>query len=150
MSIARQRRRTADIPVDEAVCRLRLADKLPVPKKRFRLIDMFSGAGGFTLGFTEESGHSFKPIWANDINEYAAAGFTVYVVGVGMYADENYEWAGTVAGAGVVALFAGCARLRRGTRTPDSDAPPRPPRSRSRYGPQVLISPNGAELSYRF
>ena len=43
----------------------------------FRLIDLFAGAGGLTLGFTnvlnEEGGDAFLPVWANDFNEDAAA-----------------------------------------------------------------------------
>lgn len=38
-----------------------------------RLIDLFSGAGGLTLGFTESFGHNFVSVWANDFNKYAAA-----------------------------------------------------------------------------
>ncbi len=45
----------------------------------YRVIDLFSGAGGFTLGFTElndELGSPlFKSIWANDFNKDAAATF---------------------------------------------------------------------------
>ncbi|MBX2926472.1 MAG: DNA cytosine methyltransferase [Saprospiraceae bacterium] len=41
-----------------------------------RVIDLFAGAGGFTLGFTalkDEKGRQiFKPIWANDFNKFAA------------------------------------------------------------------------------
>lgn len=40
---------------------------------RFRLIDLFSGAGGLTLGFTGEFGYDFEPVWANDFNKYAVA-----------------------------------------------------------------------------
>lgn len=39
-------------------------------RKRYRLIDLFSGAGGMTLGFSERFGHLFVPIWANDFNKY--------------------------------------------------------------------------------
>lgn len=39
-------------------------------RKRYRLIDLFSGAGGMTLGFSESFGHLFTPIWANDFNEF--------------------------------------------------------------------------------
>ena len=35
---------------------------------RFRLIDLFSGAGGMTFGFTEANGHHFEPVWANDLD----------------------------------------------------------------------------------
>ena len=42
-------------------------------RDRFRLIDLFAGAGGMTLGFTEAFGHPFEPVWANDFNEHAAA-----------------------------------------------------------------------------
>jgi DNA (cytosine-5)-methyltransferase 1 len=37
------------------------------------VIDLFSGAGGLTLGFTEKFGNNFVPVWANDFNEYAVA-----------------------------------------------------------------------------
>lgn len=39
----------------------------------YRLIDLFCGAGGMTLGFTEEFGNPFVPVWANDLDEDAAA-----------------------------------------------------------------------------
>lgn len=39
-----------------------------------RLIDLFCGAGGMTLGFTgEEFGNPFVPVWANDFDADAAA-----------------------------------------------------------------------------
>jgi DNA (cytosine-5)-methyltransferase 1 len=41
--------------------------------KPYRLIDLFSGAGGMTLGFTEEFGNRFVPVWANDHDKAAAA-----------------------------------------------------------------------------
>ena len=37
-------------------------------RKRFRLIDVFAGAGGMTLGFSKMFGHAFDPVWANDFN----------------------------------------------------------------------------------
>jgi len=41
----------------------------------YRLIDLFAGAGGLTLGFTSlettEGKPAFRPIWANDFNEDA-------------------------------------------------------------------------------
>jgi len=40
--------------------------------RRYRLIDLFCGAGGMTLGFSEMLGQVFTPVWANDFNAYAA------------------------------------------------------------------------------
>ncbi len=61
-------------PIDsESVYFARIKGNLIRRKKRFKLIDLFSGAGGMTLGFTEEFGHTFKPVWANDFNEHAVA-----------------------------------------------------------------------------
>jgi len=44
--------------------------------KPLRLIDLFSGAGGFTVGFTSlyqpDGKPYFKSVWANDFNKYAA------------------------------------------------------------------------------
>ena len=40
--------------------------------KNYRLIDLFCGAGGLTLGFTKAFGQVFVPVWANDFNRYAA------------------------------------------------------------------------------
>jgi DNA (cytosine-5)-methyltransferase 1 len=37
----------------------------------FTLIDLFAGAGGLTLGFTQHLGHNFIPVWSNDFNKYA-------------------------------------------------------------------------------
>jgi DNA (cytosine-5)-methyltransferase 1 len=41
--------------------------------RSYQLIDLFSGAGGLTLGFTQAFGHNFVPVWANDNNKYAVA-----------------------------------------------------------------------------
>lgn len=41
-------------------------------QKLYRLIDMFSGAGGMTLGFSERFGQPFKSVWANDFNKFCA------------------------------------------------------------------------------
>ncbi len=38
-------------------------------RKRFRLIDVFAGAGGMTLGFSKIFGHVFDPVWANDFDD---------------------------------------------------------------------------------
>ena len=54
-----------------AVYRDRLAGQLSRRRTRFKLVDLFAGAGGMTLGFTNTFGHSFQPVWANDFNEHA-------------------------------------------------------------------------------
>ena len=41
--------------------------------KTVRLIDLFAGAGGFTLGFRNRFGSRLSVVWANDFNDYAAA-----------------------------------------------------------------------------
>ena len=38
-------------------------------RKRFRLIDVFAGAGGMTLGFSKMFGHAFDSVWANDFDD---------------------------------------------------------------------------------
>lgn len=37
-----------------------------------RLIDAFAGCGGMTLGFVRLARGRFEPVWANDVNQYAA------------------------------------------------------------------------------
>ncbi len=44
---------------------------MPIKNQMYRLIDLFSGAGGLSLGFSKEYGHNFEPVWANDFNDYA-------------------------------------------------------------------------------
>lgn len=39
---------------------------------RYKLIDLFCGAGGLSLGFSQGFGHSFETVWANDLNRAAA------------------------------------------------------------------------------
>lgn len=64
-----------DIPIiaeEEDVYQARSAGKLLEIEYRPKLIDLFSGAGGMTLGFTELTGHNFESVWSNDFNEMAA------------------------------------------------------------------------------
>ena len=42
-------------------------------KSIFRVIDLFSGAGGMSLGFSKLLGHPFTSVWANDFNRDAVA-----------------------------------------------------------------------------
>ncbi len=68
---AEERQLLISIPsMDEEVFRKRILGKIG-PTLRPRLIDLFSGAGGMTLGFTPPMGHFFEPVWANDCNTYA-------------------------------------------------------------------------------
>lgn len=39
--------------------------------KSLKFIDLFSGAGGLSLGFDRLSDFPFEPVWANDFNKYA-------------------------------------------------------------------------------
>lgn len=40
--------------------------------KRLRIIDLFAGAGGLTLGFQRFSKGAFEPVWALDFDQYSA------------------------------------------------------------------------------
>ncbi|MFA4947628.1 MAG: DNA cytosine methyltransferase [Candidatus Krumholzibacteriia bacterium] len=58
---------------DEDVYRLRMRNRLlRESHERYTLVDLFSGAGGLTLGFTQSLGQIFTPVWANDFNRFAA------------------------------------------------------------------------------
>jgi DNA (cytosine-5)-methyltransferase 1 len=50
-------------------------------KEPLRLIDLFSGCGGFTLGFrqlrTPQGAPIFEPVWANDFDEGSVASYNV-------------------------------------------------------------------------
>lgn len=50
------------------VYRKRLAGALPNKRAAYKLIDLFAGAGGMTLGFSKAMGHAFRPVWANDFD----------------------------------------------------------------------------------
>mgnify|MGYP001246746275 FL=1 len=53
----------------------------------FRTIDLFSGAGGLSLGFSPQFGQNFKPVWANGFNESAVATFNKNFDDVCQYGD---------------------------------------------------------------
>ena len=53
---------------DARVYESRLEGRLGRKRKRYRLIDAFSGAGGMTLGFSRRLGHAFDAVWANDFD----------------------------------------------------------------------------------
>lgn len=56
---------------EETVYRARQRRQLLQSNERPRLIDLFSGAGGLTLGFTEAFGHCFEPVCAIDNEPHA-------------------------------------------------------------------------------
>jgi len=53
---------------EQRVYESRTDGKLARKRKRFRLIDVFAGAGGMSLGFSESFGHAFETVWANDFD----------------------------------------------------------------------------------
>ncbi len=68
-----KKRNLTEIPIvaeEEAVYLARQDGKLISFPIKPKLIDLFSGAGGMTLGFTKLTGHGFEPVWANDFNEF--------------------------------------------------------------------------------
>lgn len=75
VSVKKLTKKHKDIPIiaeEEVVYHARLEGRLKESSYRPKLIDLFAGAGGMTLGFTKLTGHSFETVWANDFNEYAA------------------------------------------------------------------------------
>jgi DNA (cytosine-5)-methyltransferase 1 len=57
---------------DESIYRVRESGGLNLISGHYKLVDLFCGAGGLTLGFTQTLGQVFEPTWANDFNSYAA------------------------------------------------------------------------------
>ena len=56
----------------------------------YKLIDLFAGAGGMTLGFTlvkHGRGRAFDPIWASDFNRHAVATYNANFGGHCRYGD---------------------------------------------------------------
>ncbi len=55
---------------DESTYLLRISGESVNHQLRYRLIDLFSGAGGMSLGFSEAFCQPFESVWANDFNQY--------------------------------------------------------------------------------
>jgi DNA (cytosine-5)-methyltransferase 1 len=55
---------------DESTYASRCSGELLQDPRRYRLIDLFSGAGGMSLGFSEVFGQPFQSVWANDFNQF--------------------------------------------------------------------------------
>lgn len=56
-------------------------------KKQYDLIDLFCGAGGMTLGFSDAFNHNFRPVWANDFNKYCIETYNQNFGDHGIYGD---------------------------------------------------------------
>ena len=56
-------------------------------KKQYKLIDLFCGAGGMTLGFTKAFNHNFESAWANDFNKYCIETYNQNFGNHGIYGD---------------------------------------------------------------
>ncbi|HSW64469.1 MAG TPA: DNA cytosine methyltransferase [Dissulfurispiraceae bacterium] len=57
---------------DESIYLLRQAGLLRETGPNYKIVDLFCGAGGLTLGFSQFFGQIFESVWANDFNTYAA------------------------------------------------------------------------------
>ena len=55
-------------------------------KQKIRLIDLFAGAGGFTLGLQQYFRDQLEPVWANDFNRAAA---TTYNANFGTHCTDG-------------------------------------------------------------
>ena len=55
---------------DEETYASRCSGELLKDPRRYRLIDLFSGAGGMSLGFSEVFGQPFQSVWSNDFNQF--------------------------------------------------------------------------------
>lgn len=62
----------------------RTTGSLRKPSRPWRLIDLFCGAGGMTLGFTKTFGHHFEPVWANDFDTYC---YNTYTANLGAHCE---------------------------------------------------------------
>ena len=73
MRAKRKVKENSKLTYDVAVYLSRQSGQLIKNSHRYRLIDLFAGAGGLTLGFTKEFGHPFEPVWANDFDDASVA-----------------------------------------------------------------------------
>lgn len=55
---------------DEKTYVSRCSGELFQNSRRYRLIDLFCGAGGMSLGFSKDFGQPFESVWANDFNQF--------------------------------------------------------------------------------
>ncbi|MCD4655159.1 DNA cytosine methyltransferase [bacterium] len=57
---------------DELIYESRLSGSAQTKTELYKVIDLFCGAGGMSLGFSESFGQPFRSVWANDFNKYCA------------------------------------------------------------------------------
>ena len=69
--------RDSKIVGEEEIFHMRRQGRLLEAGTPYRLIDLFCGAGGLTLGFAKAFGHRFKSVWANDFNEFTATTYNL-------------------------------------------------------------------------
>lgn len=62
--------RQALLKKDEVRYHSRLTGVKRKHKRNYSLIDLYSGAGGMSDGFSENYGQPFKSVWANDFNKF--------------------------------------------------------------------------------
>lgn len=74
---------------EEAVYHARISGALGNQRNNPKIIDLFCGAGGMTLGFTGLCGHCFIPVWANDNNPDAVKTYNVNFGGHCVEGDIN-------------------------------------------------------------
>ncbi len=55
---------------DETTYESRCSGEFSPDRKVYDLIDLFSGAGGMSLGFSKQFGQPFRSVWANDFNQF--------------------------------------------------------------------------------
>jgi len=72
----------------------RMSGELLQKGRPYKLIDLFAGAGGLTLGFTASFGHKFMPIWANDIDKASVQTYNLNFGNHCLHGDINKILAG--------------------------------------------------------
>lgn len=61
-------------------------ERRPTRREPYRLIDLFAGAGGMSLGFSKLFGNNFVSVWANDFNKDAC---NTYNANFGQHCNEG-------------------------------------------------------------
>ncbi|WP_459925150.1 DNA cytosine methyltransferase [Desulfatiferula olefinivorans] len=72
---------------DERTYGLRCSGALLTRPRRYRVIDLFSGAGGMSLGFSQWFGQPFQHVWANDFNRFCIDTYNENIGPVGVVGD---------------------------------------------------------------